>query len=302
MRKRLADPSLFSTTMVWARTFAEHECLNRDHRGRRIIADAEGSGLLSFTGSSLCVETEAVVTSYSKSALIEFHEGVTAWVEGEDPVKVQIRRSAIPFDAELNWESVNKAVGCGWCSAIGTVTIDGEHRHLEPGVITPYFQKLLGRADVFQLENLEFRTVDKFDVTDESERKVRNWSVRNVSDVFTLESFFPDGTRFSSQHLSHLNTAAWQVDLPVSNLGIRIKKLHDRFHGRQRARVFIDRSFAGWWYEPEEDRQHRWSWVSFGVPAELTSGKKRVEISIDPPPASPLWDVAVYEIEAVLSR
>jgi hypothetical protein len=144
--------------------------------------------------------------------------------------------------------------------------------------------------------------VDSFDFSDPAELKARSGSVKNASDTYQLDSSFSDGHRQIVQHRSHLNTAKWTCPIPPENQGIRIRKLYDRFHGRQRARMLIDGQLAGWWYEPEEDRSHRLAWATFGVEAGLTRGKSSLEISVDPPPASPLWDVSCYEVLALLPR
>ncbi|MEZ5164012.1 MAG: hypothetical protein R2688_09760 [Fimbriimonadaceae bacterium] len=89
----------------------------------------------------------------------------------------------------------------------------------------------------------------------------------------------------------HLNRATWKIQLPGNQVGVRLGKTYDQFHGRQRARVLIDGEMAGWWYLPHQNRDNRWAEAQFSLPTKLIMGKTEMEITIDPPAGVPLWSV-----------
>ena len=85
----------------------------------------------------------------------------------------------------------------------------------------------------------------------------------------------------------------------TENKGLILRKRFDRFHGRQRARVFVDGQFAGWWYEAGENRIHRWGVTDFGIDGRFTKGKDSVLITIEPPAGVPLWSVSRLDLFAL---
>lgn len=298
MQTDLNDPSLFSTTSVWARLFDGDECLYRDHHGRRVLADAEGSGEVAVKGSRFTVLTPTQEIEGSGEARLAFNEGILVVFDGSGRVQVEVQKDAAPHTEPVE-EVTGLAEGCGWFWPGSGCYADGSHGAYLPGVAYPFFRSVAGPASVLREDSVKCVVADAFDVSDEPALKERGWTVKNASELYGLDSTFPDGFPHTAEHLSHLNTAQWTSSIPGPNTGIRLRKLYDRFHGRQRARVMIDGRFAGWWYEPEEDRRHRWAWSEFGVDPTFTEGKSSVEITIDPPPASPLWDVSRYEVWAL---
>ena len=81
-----------------------------------------------------------------------------------------------------------------------------------------------------------------------------------------------------------------------TNQGVILEKWFDQFHGRQRARVFVDGEWVGWWYEPRENRKNRWAVSRFGIPESFTSGKSMVRIRVEPPAGVPLWSVSRIDV------
>lgn len=275
--------TLKSTSQLWCRAFTGDECLYVDHEGQRIVGDAEGPGEVVVEGESRIV---LLGKGESQGGHATFEDGAIV-IAGQGDVRVAIARDT-PLTGEPPhaFESAEPARGCGW--------------KLDPGfqVWVPFFGEAVGRL-AFD-PTLCASTVATLGMADRQSLSEFGWSVKNASDTFELESRFGDGQILRQSHLSHLNTARFQVRIPEHNLGVRIRKLYDRFHGRQRAQVMVDGVRLGWWYLPEEDRQARWAWAEYGICAEKTNGKSLIEIGIDPPPASPLWDVARYEILALL--
>lgn len=137
---------------------------------------------------------------------------------------------------------------------------------------------------------------DSIEIGDPEDRAEHGWKAKNSSDLFLLESEFEDGSEWTALHLSHLNRAEWTFAVTAPNCGGFLRKIYDRFHGRQRARVLIDGEFVGWWYEPREDRIQRWAVGEFPIPARALAGKESVQLCIDPPSGTPLWSVSRLEL------
>ncbi|MCB0826996.1 MAG: hypothetical protein KDC26_12475 [Armatimonadetes bacterium] len=128
--------------------------------------------------------------------------------------------------------------------------------------------------------------IDRFSIADLEARKARSFQVKNMSEVESLTS----GGQ-TNPVAYHLNRATWRVQLPGDQIGVRLGKTYDQFHGRQRARVLNDGEMAGWWYLPHQNRDNRWAEAQFSLPNELIKGKTEMEITIDPPAGVPLWSV-----------
>ncbi|MBL8087508.1 MAG: hypothetical protein JNM85_05475 [Chthonomonas sp.] len=96
-------------------------------------------------------------------------------------------------------------------------------------------------------------------------------------------------------HRQHLGRLEWVLEVPERCNGLRLARLYDRFHGRQRARVLIDGEEIAWWYEPEEDRIDRWAVSVLDVRCWLSGP---VNLTLDPPAGATLWDFAALAVWA----
>lgn len=143
--------------------------------------------------------------------------------------------------------------------------------------------------------------VDSFLLSNPEVLKARRWQVQSISRLHSLSSSFEDGTELELEHASHMNIASWDLEVSLEWQGIVLAKVFDRFHGKQRARVWVDDVAAGYWFDPFEDRVNRWGISRFGIPPELLAGKTRVRIAIDPPSGVPLWDAAGYFVFALVT-
>jgi hypothetical protein len=93
---------------------------------------------------------------------------------------------------------------------------------------------------------------------------------------------------------------SFEVELPLSCQGLRLRKTYDRFHGRQRAWVKVNGRRVGMWYAPVEDRGRRWAVAEFGIEPEHLPESGSVRIAIDPPAGTPLWSYSDLEIYALV--
>ena len=142
--------------------------------------------------------------------------------------------------------------------------------------------------------------IDRFAIDDLQALEERNWQVQNISERRRLTSTFPNGTSMTAAKASHLNRASWTITTPKNHKGLVLRKVFDRFHGRQRARVLINDQPVGWWSDPWQNRIHRWAVFNFFIDPTHVPKDAEFKVTIDPPAGVPLWDVASYEVHAVL--
>ncbi len=274
--------------------FGPGEGLFRGRSGDLAVADADGPGrVVVRRGEGLLIETDRGLVGGIEA---KFDEWATVWRAEE------VGATAV----EVQWGPEPRLVGPGraWAGGCGWVRTGAEGALVDgvpwgPGELVPAFREVVGDAEGWGAEGLECVLVDAFDATDPLARKARAWTVQNATDVFEVESLLADGTPHVGRHLSHLNAATWTVALPTATEGLRLRKFYDRFHGRQRARVLIDGAFAGWWYEPLQNRERRWAWSEVGVGAEQLLGKAEIRLTVDPPAGTSLWSVSRIEVWAL---
>lgn len=286
---------LLSTSKVWSKSIAKPIDLPLDHMGRRVILDTEGSGILTVKADAriLIDESNAVEVHHSSEHSFKFKRSLSVYAGSDFPVALSLHRD-VPNLPDSNFET-NNFEGCGWFFPLSSQThCDHSHQSSEPNWY-PFFLRVEGLAKILPASNVRAEPILDFSVSDLGLQQVQ-WKVKNCSEILELTSSFADGIVHNGAVLSHLNTATFVVQVANDNLGIRFRKLYDQFHGRQRARILVNGVNSGWWYESNEDRKHRWAWADYGVPPELTAGQSQVEISIDPPPASPLWSVGRYQV------
>jgi len=284
--------------------FFEEDRLYTDHEGRRVIVDVEGSGIMRLVASD-----PPVLTVRSDSEDLKFvppfSDGAIVLAIGSGEVNVQVSKGRTEPVEGGSIRFKGNFYGCGWVvAASDRFTVDDRHE-LAPMPTDhfpiPFFRhvKGLGTWSIIPAPSLICTLSDSFSIGDEEDLKAREFKVQNLSAVSHLDSEFSDGAPLVASVASHLNAATFRVAIPADNVGVILRKTYDRFHGRQRARVFVDGVFAGWWFEAGEDRKRRWHISDFGVEAALTDGKSTVEITIDPPAGVALWSVSRYEVFAL---
>jgi len=200
--------------------------------------------------------------------------------------------------------------GQGTFSVLGEgaqIWVDGEATEATQGQFSASFLALgsgvLGEVELFPtsgpIHRLEL--VDSFLLRDAAALKERRWQVQSISRPHLLRSTFDDGSWLELEHASHMNTASWDLVVHPDWQGVVVAKIFDRFHGKQRARVWVDGVEAGYWFDPFENRLHRWGISRFGIPAEMLAGKTQIRIKIDPLSGVPLWDAAGYFVFALVT-
>jgi hypothetical protein len=189
--------------------------------------------------------------------------------------------------------------GAGWVVAADSLSVDDRHESSptpSPEFPVPFFRSAAALGEISYIRAAtRCPLLDSFSLSDSDARAERTYQVQNESKPVELESTFSDGSTHKASVLSHLNRSSWRMPIPEKS-GLVLRKLYDRFHGRQRARVLVDNQMAGWWYEPMEDRIDRWAVSDFGIDRNLLEGKSEIQISIDPPPGTPLWSVSQIEV------
>lgn len=284
--------------------FEGQDALYRDHLGRRVVADCEGSGkfLLVESEVALLCNSEAGELPMFPSCFLEFGTVLCNEPGRVEIIAVQGNCSEVPTQ---RIQTIGPARGVGLIAGCSEpVQIDNNHRWVQPGHLhhpVPFFRgfQTKGHAEVWIDETAQSKRLDRFEIGDPEALKARNWKVQNISKARTLDSTFEDGTQLSATLASHLNLASWNLDLPAGLAALRIRKTYDQFHGRQRARVFVDGEPVGWWYEPFENRIHRWAVADFHVPKRFLEHKDAIQISVDPPAGTPLWSVSSLEMTGI---
>ncbi len=287
---------------VWS--FDGTDALYRDHRGRRVLADAEGFGYFAIDCSLDGLEIyfddcpfHGLTGTFQESFLVNCSS------PGPSQVRVAKGRISTP---EGQIEPVGGLFeGAGWVvGADGPVACDGKHNLVQGMTASfplPIFFEARGTdLQVIRAEPVRVESVDIFTIDDEAALKARKFAVQNISKVSMLSSFYANGEALNSAVASHLNAASWDCPVPPGCRGLLIRKRYDLFHGRQRARVLIDGEAVGWWYEPEQNREKRWGVAEYGIPAEFVEGKSKVRITIDPPAGAPLWSVSAIRVRALI--
>ncbi|MDX2064216.1 MAG: hypothetical protein SFX74_00590 [Fimbriimonadaceae bacterium] len=258
---------------------AAAEGLYRDRSGRWVIADADGPAL-AWTESSAA---EPIVIPDGQAWSPTDRE-----VAGSRIVTL-LGRTAMPTGVstavDLPYE------GAGWIvDALEDVTIDDDPRPVKAGGLpTPFFRRIggAGRATVLPAETSGRELLR---VTADSPGALPEYAARGVSRVVTTEGrWVADGPIESRPVVSHMNALSFRVEVPPDATGLRIERVYDQFHGRQRARVLINGRFAAWWYDPREDRIARWSASSSGATLLPEDAREPVTITIDPPAGVALW-------------
>ena len=284
--------------------FDSADGLFRDAHGRRVIADAEGTGEWKVEVAEpplLVLRGEERTDAFRGT----FKESLSVLALGPGLVQVAVVVGPSPRLSGARTFASSSFEGSGWVvSSDGPLVIDDRREAAAsptPELPIPFLHS--AKAERLEVVPAGFYLdrIDSFAIDDLDALKGRGWRVQNMSRVTTLASRFSDGSPHVAPVASHLNAATWTCAIPSDNLGLRLRKTYDRFHGLQRARVFVDGVFAGWWYEPTQNRDVRWAVSDFGINPALTVGKTSATLTIDPPAGSPLWSVSQIEIWA-LSR
>lgn len=278
--------------------------LYRDHRGRRVLADAEGFGHFEISCDLEGLEVYVDDCPFAGRTGV-FSESflVHCTSDGPSVVRMAKGRHALPMGSV---EPVGGLFeGAGWVVASATPVASDEKHNAVTGFaaefpLPVFFQATGSDLRVIRAEPVWCESIDLFTIDDEKALKARNFSVQNISKVSMLSSFYSNGESLTAPVASHLNAASWDCPVPEGCCGLLIRKRYDLFHGRQRARVLIDGEAVGWWYEPEQNREKRWGVAEYGIPAEFVAGKSSVRITIDPPGGAPLWSVSAVRVRALL--
>ncbi len=284
--------------------YSGEERLYTDHHGRRVIVDVEGFGtmrLVSADSPVLTVRWEEEPQEF----VPDFANGSIVLAIGSGEVSVQVLKGRNEPIAGGSLRYSGNYFGSGWViDATEEFVVDDRH-HAAPmpseQFPVAFFRSVkgCGKWSIVPAPSVRCELVDYLAIDDDNGLKAHAFKVQNISAVAVLDSEFGDGTKLSWPVASHLNAASFSVSIPPDNHGLILRKTYDRFHGRQRARVFIDGVFAGWWYEPGEDRRRRWHVSDFGIESCLTHGKSHIQITVEPPAGVALWSISFYEIFAL---
>ena len=299
-------PSIISTQETALKfTFSKENRLYTDHKGRRVIADVEGIGMIRILHSDPPLQ---LIGPHDEVELFDatFLNGAIVLANGPGDVCIEILLGRTELVTGTSVVVENAYDGCGWVvHSDGEMQID--HRQdIAPKASAdfpvPFFTKVQTQSvvKIIKAAGVHCIKIDSFDISDTISLKSRNFKVQGMSALISLSGSFPDGTSHVGLVASHLNVATFSVVIPPNCNGLILRKTFDQFHGRQRARVLVNDKFVGWWYLPAEDRNHRWKTSDFGIDGAALNGLTEVVISIDPVAGSALWSVSKMEIFALV--
>lgn len=281
------------------------EPIYRDADGNWVVADAEGDGRFRLDEGA-----HDVVVVRGHIALGKFvgifrdglkvHTRELAKVRGRILTCPSIETPDLPF---ARFEG--PILGAGWVvGSSGSFSADQHHEVLEPASRDwpiPFFRSIdmPGSFQVLPSATLGIPLVS-VEVAGPDAMPPVSFLVQNVTRSVLLDSAFPDGSLRVGHVCSHLNAAHFDIEVPVGTYGLRLRKVYDAFHGRQRARVLVDGAPVGVWFLPVQDRRNRWRVGEFGVPAP--AGKQRFRLTIDPPAGSALWSLSEFQIFGLIGK
>jgi hypothetical protein len=271
------------------------ECLARLARGRRLLLDADAPGSWDI------LRADGPISSANGplASLGQIEDFLEAWSDEPGEFAAVIRRGPPPPSGTAPGAA---GKGVGWALCSGQVTRDGRREPEGPfpvPVWLPFYESVEG-ADASLAAPWRLERALRLAVGDDEALKAVGWRVRNASKPEELSSEFPDGSPHTALKSAHLNEAVFAVSVPEGAQGLRLRKVYDRFHGRQRARVLVDGAFAGWWHLPRQSRAARWAVADFFVAQPFVKGRASLEITLDPPASVPLWDWSELMVDAIL--
>ena len=79
-----------------------------------------------------------------------------------------------------------------------------------------------------------------------------------------------------------------------------LRRTSDQRESHQSATVLVDGRPVGVWLEPLGNPYHRWLDDTFLLPASITAGKERLDVTLVPTGGSPPWTAARYQVLSYL--
>lgn len=90
-------------------------------------------------------------------------------------------------------------------------------------------------------------------------------------------------------------SVSFTLSVDPDNAGVRLRRRFDQRGGYQAALVAVDGTPAGVWLHPRGNAHHRWADDALLLPATLTAGRSRLDITLEPLDPSRPWSAARYE-------
>ena len=275
------------------------EPIYRDADGNWVVADAEGSGRFGLDEGAHDIVVVRGACDPGKFVGI-FRDGLMIHTRERRHVRGRILPDpSFEIAPAATQRVAGPYAGSGWVvGSAGYFSVDGLHEWVATAARDwpiPFFRSI-DTPGTFEILPSSTTCLSLLSVQVGPPEMVPpvSFSVQNVTRSVVLRSAFADGVEHEAAVCSHLNAAHFDLYVPPGTYGLRLQKVYDAFHGRQRARVLVDGVPVGVWFLPTEDRNHRWRKAEFGFP--LRPDTNRIRLTIDPPAGSALWSLSEFQV------
>lgn len=265
--------------------------LYRNVQGKRVVCDLEGKGNLNCLGSvpeDLLLRTEPSVEMTTESTALDW-----GWMAVRN----------IPDNSGCSSSITSSSDGFGWVTASDCLLeLNNDSRRVS---IAPNFGNLTlpfwngftsDRPLPYSSFAAERLLLADFCPSDRQAADQHRFAVERASQVEKLEATNGRGEFISGLVFSHLNRASWDVTIPENGRILIIERTFDAFHGLQRARVFFDNEFVGWWHCIIQDRVNRWATDSCHLRLEHNHRGRKIRVTLDPPAGVPLFSLGCLRV------
>ena len=128
------------------------------------------------------------------------------------------------------------------------------------------------------------RMTDFIDVGNEMSERSHEYKAKNSKLTEELEASYEGNAAWTKLRDSGRTHDGGEITFTVAidpnNNGVRLRRRLDQNSGRQCAEVYVDSKPAGTWYHADQNPYLRWYDSEYELPADLTKGKKSIEIRL----------------------
>lgn len=120
---------------------------------------------------------------------------------------------------------------------------------------------------------------------------------------FKIPGVYPDNTAgtITDKGRSFKSYSTFKMMIDHDNQGVFLKRRFDYSVADQKAKVYVDNQFVGYWHTPGKDSTNRWRDSSFYIPSKFTANKDTIGIKIVYVSSSIDWNEFTYWAYSILA-